>query len=154
MILQNLPTPFLLAFMLFIVPFIYTDKAYPFCFEEAGKEYNIAPDLLYAIADYESSFNSNAINYNKNGTYDYGHMQINSWWYDKLGPELWNALADPCTNVRTGAYILAMCIQRYGYNWDAVGCYHSPNKEIAARYITKIQEKIVKTKRGVVYAYR
>jgi conjugal transfer pilus assembly protein TraD len=34
-------------------------------------------------------------------------------------------LGDPCTNVRTGAWILAQCVRRYGYNWKAVGCYHS-----------------------------
>lgn len=140
--------------MLFAAPFICADKAYSFCFEQAGKEYNIAPELLYTIADYESLFNSNAIHYNKNGTYDYGLMQINSWWYDKLGPELWDALADPCTNVKVGAYILAMCIQRYGYTWDAVGCYHSPYKEIAARYVSEIQDKILKQKKGVLYVHR
>ena len=53
------------------------------CFIQAGKRYQIAPDLLKTIAQQESSLVATAINHNKNKSgkiisTDYGIMQINS----------------------------------------------------------------------------
>lgn len=96
-----------------------------FCFEEAGKIYNLPPVLLMSIAKQESNFKPNAVNINKNGSYDYGLMQINSSWASKLGKERWSELSDPCTNVKVGAWILRQCINDYGYGWKAIGCYNS-----------------------------
>ena len=115
-----------------------------FCFEEAGAEYNISPQLLWAIAKNESNFNPSAVNQNKNGSFDYGVMQINSWWYSKLGHERWMRLNDPCYNVRVGAWILSQCIKKYGYTWDAVGCYNSPNKERGNIYAHKVYKNVLK----------
>ncbi len=117
---------------------LLTTNAAAFCFEEAGETYGISPLLLWGIAKTESSFNSQAINRNKNGSYDYGVMQINSSWYRTLGVETWNSLSDPCTNVRVGAWVLAQCIQRHGYNWEAVGCYNSGNPERRKVYAKKV----------------
>jgi soluble lytic murein transglycosylase-like protein len=96
-----------------------------FCFEEAGKQYNLPPQLLWSIAKNESNFKPDAVNINKNGSYDFGVMQINSSWAGKLGVQLWSQLADPCTNVKVGAWILSQCINDYGYGWKAIGCYNS-----------------------------
>lgn len=115
-----------------------------FCFEEAGNEYGIAPELLQTISKHESNNNPASIHYNKNGSYDYGLMQINSSWYKVLGPNRWNALADPCTNIKTGAWILAQCIQRYGETWEAVGCYNATTHSKRAVYIEKIKRVLVK----------
>lgn len=117
--------------------------SHAFCFEEAGREYDIAPLLLWSIAKNESGFNPRAVGRNANGTYDYGVMQINSSWAPVLGPKRWNALADPCTNVRTGAWILRQCIDRYGYGWKAVGCYNSRTPRYRDRYAARI-EKIIR----------
>jgi len=70
-------------------------------------------------------------------------MQINSSWAATLGPDRWNALADPCTNVKTGAWILRQCIDKYGYNWKAVGCYNSQTPSKRDRYAARI-EKVVR----------
>ncbi len=115
-------------------------NAIAFCFDEAGQEYGIAPEILSAIARTESNLNPYAVNYNPNGTYDYCPMQINSSWHKVLGPELWNALADPCTCVRVGAWILADCISRHGYTWKAVGCYNAVSPQKQERYIRKVQK--------------
>ena len=53
------------------------------CFIQAGKRYQIAPDLLKTIAQQESSLVATAIHHNKNKSgkiisTDYGIMQINS----------------------------------------------------------------------------
>lgn len=99
-------------------------SVHAFCFQEAGQRYAVSPQLLWAIAKAESSFNPSAINHNANGTVDVGLMQINSLWAKQLG-RTWDHLDDPCINIMTGAWILSHCIRDYGYSWQAVGCYHS-----------------------------
>lgn len=115
-------------------------QAAAFCFEEAGNRYGISPHLLYAISKGESSFNPQAINRNTNGTYDYGLMQINSSWEPtlrKLGIP-WDNLAEPCTNVMVGAWVLSQCIRDYGYTWSAVGCYNSRTPSKRDRYAARV----------------
>lgn len=116
----------------------FTSTADAFCFEEAGEMYGVAPELLWSIAKAESNFNPQAINRNKNGSFDFGVMQINSSWSKKLGKELWGALGDPCTNVKVGAWVLANCFADYGYTWKAVGCYNSRTPVHNRRYAGKI----------------
>jgi soluble lytic murein transglycosylase-like protein len=105
-------------------------RADELCFQEAGVEYSINPLILKAIAKVESNFNPRAVNWNKNGTYDFGVMQINSSWYYTLGKDWWMTLGDPCSNIKGGAKILSGCMKKYGYSWEAIGCYNSqtPNK--------------------------
>jgi soluble lytic murein transglycosylase-like protein len=118
-------------------------QAEPLCFDEAGAQYGINPQILRAIAKVESNYNPRAINRNTNGTYDFGVMQINSIWAATLGKERWNALGDPCTNIKTGGSILAGCMKKYGYTWEAIGCYNSqtPNKrdKYAKMVFTQLQ---------------
>ncbi|MDD2900087.1 MAG: lytic transglycosylase domain-containing protein [Desulfuromonadaceae bacterium] len=119
---------------------VSTRPADAFCYEEAGNRYGISPNLLYAISKGESSFNPIAINYNTNGSYDFGLMQINSSWEPtlrKLGIP-WGTLADPCTNVMVGAWVLSQCIRDYGYTWPAVGCYNSRTPSKRDRYAARI----------------
>lgn len=136
-----------LATLVFLVCLsqVSSKQAAAFCFEEAGNRYGISPQLLYAISKGESSFNPLAINYNTNGTYDYGLMQINSSWEPtlrKLGIS-WNNLADPCTNVMVGAWVLSQCIRDYGYTWSAVGCYNSRTPSKRDSYANRVA-RIVK----------
>lgn len=141
---MNLPN-IIIALLITALPI----TGHAFCFEEAGKEYNIAPLLLWGIAKHESGFNPQAIGRNTNGTFDYGVMQINSSWASTLGKDRWNALADPCTNVRTGAWILRQCIDKYGYNWKAVGCYNSQTPSKRDRYAARIEAEIRKARKNV-----
>ncbi len=117
--------------------------SFAFCFEEAGRMYGVSPQLLWAIAKVESNFNPKALNKNKNKSYDFGVMQINSSWAKTLGEELWQSLGDPCTNVKVGAWVLAQCIQTYGYTWEAVGCYNAKNPHKRARYANKVYNVLV-----------
>jgi soluble lytic murein transglycosylase-like protein len=100
-------------------------KAEDLCFDEAGMQYGINPQILRAIAKVESGFNPRAVNRNTNGSYDFGVMQINSLWGRTYGEEWWSTLGDPCTNIKAGAMILASCMKKYGYSWEAIGCYNS-----------------------------
>jgi soluble lytic murein transglycosylase-like protein len=95
-----------------------------YCFDEAGKDFGISPRLLEAISWTESRHDPSAININANGSTDFGHMQINSLWVSVIG-ETYLELDDPCYCTTVGAYILSGCIDRYGYNSDALSCYNS-----------------------------
>ena len=132
----------LLSF-LFLAPLsALSSDCYDACFAEAGMYYGISPDLLKAIAKVESNFDASAVNKNKNGSFDYGIMQINSSWYKTLGHELWMRLGDPCTNIMTGAWILKDCIDRCGYTWEAVGCYNARSKDKRRIYAWKVYKAI------------
>ena len=123
---------------LFLLAVDQAAHAQNYCFDEAGKEYRISPVLLWAISKQESAFNPRAINRNKNGTYDYCHMQINSSWASIVGESVWASLSDPCQCTMVGAYILSQCIRRYGNTWQAVGCYHARDNARRTRYSWKI----------------
>jgi len=117
-----------------------------FCFNKAAAEYHLSPTVLYSIAKNESNFNPHAINRNNNGTYDYGLMQINSIWAPTLRNAgiKWEAIADPCTNVRVGAWILAQCFSKYGNTWEAVGCYNSQTPSKRNKYANRIYKVLSK----------
>lgn len=130
-----------LAAALVVVPV----SAHAFCFNEAGKEYNLSPTLLQSIGKHESGLNPNTVHWNTNGTYDFGIMGINT----VHEPELrrlgipWQSLADPCTNVRVGAWILSKCIAKYGYSWEGVGCYNSKTPSKRNIYANKIYKVLM-----------
>lgn len=124
----------LLTVVLLGLALLLPRAAEAFCFEEAGETYGVPPGLLWAIAKVESNFNPAAVCYNRDGSYDYGVMQINSRWAGRLGPRLWNSLNDPCTNVKVGASILADCLGRYGYTWEGIGCYNAVSLDKRAAY--------------------
>lgn len=132
-----------LAAVLFLA--LGTD-AKAFCFEEAGAQYGINPQILRAIAKVESNFNPAAINVNKNGSYDFGLMQINSIWAPTIGKERWNALGDACTNAKTGAWILSMCMDKYGYTWKAIGCYNSQTPDKRDKYSKLVFNQLQRVK--------
>lgn len=127
-------------------------------FQDASDKYGIPKNLLIAIARQESSMNPLCINiagqdfYPKNEiqaldyirraqigkrSFDVGIMQINNYWHKELNIPA-EDLLDPFTNIDTGAKILAMEIKRYGFNWQAVGKYHSPNLERGRNYAWKV----------------
>lgn len=111
------------------------------CWDGAGKQYNIDPWLLFAIANVESSFKNDAINdKNRNKSTDFGIMQINSWWLPKLAERgIKKAhLFDPCVNIFVGGWVLSQTIKQYGYNLDGIGAYNSPNIKTRRNYARKV----------------
>ncbi len=118
------------------------------CWVETANRYDIEPELLQAIAAVESGLRADSINpANSNGTRDIGLMQINSIHLPRLlkqGITEERLLSEPCLSVEVGASILAEFIQRFGYNWTAVGSYNvglgdGPQREaLRMRYAEKI----------------
>ena len=120
-----------------------------YCFDTAGDLYGIPPELLEAISYTESKNVADAFNENNNGTIDYGHMQINSFWIKELG---WSyaALDVPCFCTLIGARILAKCIIKNGYNYDALSCYRSgkplhnlspETRDDVEKYIERVEKR-------------
>ncbi|WP_320169372.1 lytic transglycosylase domain-containing protein [Maridesulfovibrio sp.] len=112
-------------------------------FSQVAEEFSLQPEILHAIAAYESGYNPWALNIegrsvypktreealkiiekNRGRSFDVGLMQVNSYWIDKFGLSVKDAL-EPEENLRLGAWILRYCLDRYGYNWKAVGAYHT-----------------------------
>ena len=110
-----------------------------FCFQEAGHAYGVSPLLLEAIMVVESQGDPRAVNYNTDGSYDFGLMQINSSWAKPWGLKFWSTLGDPCINVYAGAYVLAGCIKQCGKTWEAVGCYNARTRQKKIDYVRKVK---------------
>lgn len=120
------------------------------CIQSAGLRYDVAPELLEAIAAQESGFDPLAQNVNADGSRDIGFMQINTRWLPKLATygieeaDIW----DPCVNINIGAWVLASNIAQFGYTWYAVGAYNagtgSTNKAEVGRdeYARKIADRL------------
>lgn len=141
--------PVFLAGLAVVLTSLASAGAEAFCFAEAGNRYGVAPELLRAIATQESALDATALNRNRDGTWDQGLMQINSRHRPTLArfgigaAELW----DPCTNVMTGAWVLADAIIRHGYSWDAVAAYNvgrfTPrNKPTRERYVRGVAKHL------------
>ena len=123
--------------------FVATFVSFFVWFKVAGEHFGINPVILEAIAYVESGMNPSAINYNTDGSYDVGLMQINSRWKKVVGKKIWEGILHPRINIWIGAWILRMCIDRYGYNAKALACYHSGKvSERGIKYAFKVFRKI------------
>jgi soluble lytic murein transglycosylase-like protein len=128
-----------IVFMAVVVMSLLIGKADAFCFQEAGETYGVSPLLLEAIMVVESQGDPGAVNYNTDGSYDFGLMQINSSWAKPWGLKVWSTLGDPCVNMYAGAYVLAGCIKQCGKTWEAVGCYNARTKQKKIDYVRKVK---------------
>ena len=122
--------------LLFVLIFLLSEGfAQPFdeCFNQASNTYKVPKELLIAIASVESKFNPLAINYNKNGSYDIGIMQINSYWFSQLNAIGISeaSLKQPCQNIMVGTWILAKSIKSTGFNWNAIQHYNGSDPQLS-----------------------
>lgn len=115
-------------------------------YTQAGKKFNIDPQLLWTIAYKESRLNPNAISKrNKNGTYDIGIMQINSVHLPRLKRVYGideSDLLNPKINIFVGAEILKMCFDKHGLNERAITCYNGriKNNPYGKEVLTLLKE--------------
>lgn len=117
--------------------------ALPFCFDEAGNRFMLSPRLLESIAAIESGMNPVARNQNRNGSTDFGLMQVNSYWIKAANLDKERLLNDACYNTLAGARVLRGCVDRYGNSWEAVGCYNASSSEKRKSYAWKIYRQLV-----------
>ncbi|MGF6265298.1 soluble lytic murein transglycosylase-like protein [Paraburkholderia youngii] len=110
--------------------------------DNAAHQYHINPDVLRAIAYYESHLNPHAYHRNVNGTVDIGLMQINSLHLGGLRARMIDAsiLTDPQLNATVGASLLRESIHKFGSNWGAIGAYHSQRAALSAQYARTVYD--------------
>lgn len=111
------------------------------CFKQAAAYHRVNPLILRAIAWQESRGRPEAVNVNRNGSTDYGMMQINSIHLRELAQYgvSQKQLMDSCTSVYVAAWHLRKKMNKYGNNWDAVGAYHSETKTERDKYASAIK---------------
>ncbi len=124
--------------------FLLSGAASADCFHDAASFHRVNPLILRAIAIVESGGRPDATNRNRNGSVDYGMMQINSIHLPELaryGIGV-NDLYDGCKSVFTGALILRRSIDKYGNTWAAVGSYNSATPYFRDRYAAKVKSVV------------
>lgn len=84
---------------------------------------------------------------NKNGTIDYGPMQINSIWLKKIAPFGYTQQQiqyDPCVNVMVGTWILSREIASAQNYWQGIANYHSHTIKFNQSYQQKVRYRYSK----------
>ena len=108
------------------------------CINQAAIAYQIPATMIISVLKTESGKKGEA-SPNKNGTCDYGPMQINSCHLEKLlkyGITRHDLQYDPCINVAAGTWLLAQSIASGKDIWHGTGNYHShteKHKAISAK---------------------
>jgi soluble lytic murein transglycosylase-like protein len=115
------------------------------CINQAAVTYYVPAKVIISVLNTESGEVGMA-SPNKNGTYDYGPMQINSIWLAKVAPYGYTREQiqyDPCINVMVGTWILSsniadsLAAANGGY-WQGVAGYHSHTPYLNENYQTKV----------------
>lgn len=116
------------------------------CINQAAVTYYVPAQVIISVLAVEGGEVGSA-SPNKNGSVDYGPMQINSAWLPKIasyGYTQQQLQYDPCVNVMVGAWILsnriAESVAVAGDNnyWKGVAGYHSRTPYYNQRYQTKV----------------
>lgn len=110
------------------------------CINRAAITYQVPASLILSVLSVEGGDVGSA-SPNRNGTYDYGPMQINSLWLKKIKPYGYTREQiqyDPCVNVMVGAWILSTNIADSANIWHGVGGYHSYTPALNQTYQSKV----------------
>jgi hypothetical protein len=98
-----------------------------YCINKAAVSYYVPAKLIVAVLQTEAGW-PGMESLNHNGTKDYGPMQINTIWVNrvkKYGYTQETVRDDPCVNVWIGSWILSQAIANEASYWRGVGDYHS-----------------------------
>lgn len=137
-----------IIFIILFTTFLFSSDKFDKYFIGAGKQYGIPPLLLKNIAKIESGLNPNAIGLNKNGTKDYGLMQINTIHLKRLHNKYGvteQMIMEPKTNIYAAAELLSKIIQKHGLNFEAIGRYHSNTEEFKSKWNDKLTKELKKS---------
>lgn len=128
----------------------------PDCAVDIAEFYDVPIELVAAVKYAESGSRGQKVGRigpNRNGTYDLGAMQINTWWLTKASPEYrlsnWGIdeaelLQNECTNIAVGTWILSQNLNRYGNTRAALAAYNtgSPSSNVGLRYADRIMNRM------------
>lgn len=111
------------------------------CINQAAITYHVPATLILAVLAVENGSNGSA-SPNRNGTFDFGPMQINSIWLSRIrlyGYTQYQLQYDPCVNVKVGTWILSQQIANDAPSlWRGVGNYHSHSARLNHAYQIKV----------------
>jgi len=114
------------------------------CINRAAITYFVPAKVIISVLETENGKNGQA-KPNKNGTIDYGVMQINSVWLKKIEHYGYNAKMiqyNPCANVAVGTWILSQRIADKQNIWSGIGNYHSYTPNLSANYQLNVSHKL------------
>ena len=107
--------------------------------QEAGKELNINPLTLMAIAGVESGYRAKVTN--KTSGKSVGLMQIQVFWHKSKFQS--KNYFDVFDNVRVGALIYKQCVDKYnGSREKALWCYNGHTRQGMKTYVPKVLSEI------------
>lgn len=113
------------------------------CINQAAITYHVPATLILSVLAVENG-KKGSVSSNRNGTFDYGPMQINSIWVSKIrryGYTQHQLQYDPCVNVNVGTWILSQQIANDASTpWRGVGSYHSHSPNLNHNYQIKVSE--------------
>lgn len=123
------------------MPFMTVPVPAP-CVQAVAAKYGVPSAVLYAMLKTEAGVPGKS-HKNKDGSRDWGPMQINDRWFVFSGSEIRRKFpeiapadikTDPCVNLDVAGWILWSNLQRDHNLWKAIGHYHSFRKREAIRY--------------------
>ena len=110
------------------------------CINRAAIAYHVPVPIILSVMKQEGGKNGQAIR-NKNGTIDYGILQINSIWLPKIaayGYTKEDIQYNACKNMLVGVWIIAQNMASNPSVWKAIANYHSRTPVYNHRYQKKI----------------
>jgi hypothetical protein len=110
------------------------------CINHAAATYHVPAALVISVLLTENGRAGSAVK-NKNGTYDYGPMQVNTVWLDKLsqyGITKEDIRYSPCINVWVGTWILSQRVADASDLSYGIGSYNSYSLPQNYHYRTKV----------------
>lgn len=118
----------------------------PDCAPEIAAYYSVPVELVAAVRQVESGAKGQGVGKvgpNKNGTYDLGAMQINTWWLERIqewGIDERELLENECTNIAVGTWILHQNLHQYGELKASLSAYNTgrPNSTVGREYAKRV----------------
>lgn len=116
------------------------------CVVQVSRQYQLPLEIMLGLLAQEGGRLGDKL-HRHDGSYDFGPMQVNSFWLPKVAPYgvsenhlRWHG----CYNVAVGGWILRYEQGRAGGDiWRAVGRYYTPSKPaLATAYMRRVADKI------------
>jgi len=109
-----------------MIPMMINDVSVD-CINRVAMTYHVPATIILSVMKKENGRNGQAVK-NKNGTYDYGVMQINDIWLPKIaayGYSKEDMQYNACKNVAVGAWIISKNMAEGKAVWSSIANYHS-----------------------------
>ena len=124
------------------------------CIEQAAQVSGVPAVVLLGVIAHEHG-RVGSYHQNKNGTLDFGPMQLNSDWIKdnlnqlgRYGITAHSILNNGCVNIQVGAWRLNRETAKHGMTWEAVGTYHSNTPKHKVRYVSLVSHEVNKLLNG------